>query len=127
MEIVLPRTASEYDRLFRAAYANGHPTYFRLSGQSNPQSFDVEFGRANVSKKGRRHSRYCWHITRANARCHTIALIEPYYEGTLAQDIVAALAPTAVQIATIGASSFSHELRPSRRARRSHWPDICGH
>ena len=31
MEIVVPGAPQEYDQLFRTAYANGQPTYFRLS------------------------------------------------------------------------------------------------
>lgn len=52
MEIVLPGTPQEFDRLFNQAYANGHPTYFRLSEQSNATSVEVEFGKAAVIKKG---------------------------------------------------------------------------
>jgi transketolase len=131
MEIVLPGSASEYDQLFRTAYANGHPTYFRLSERNNPQSFDVEFGRANVLKKGSLATvvtvgttlaatlaatqdldvTVLYYTTvapfdaetlRQNCASKKIALIEPYYKGTLVQDIVAALAPVPVQIATVG-------------------------
>jgi transketolase len=131
MEIVLPGTASEYDKLFRAAYADGHPTYFRLSERNNPQSFDVEFGRANVLKKGSLATvitvgttlaatlaatqdldvTVLYYTTvapfdvetlRQNCASKKIALVEPYYEGVLVQEIVAALAPAPVRIETIG-------------------------
>lgn len=52
MEIVIPGTASEFDMLFSEAYANGNPTYFRLSERENEISQPVEFGKACVLKKG---------------------------------------------------------------------------
>ncbi len=52
MEIVVPGTATEFDRLFKASYADGKPTYFRLSEKSNKESYDVEFGKARVVQKG---------------------------------------------------------------------------
>ena len=56
MEIIAPGTPSEFDLLFRAAYANGHPTYFRLSERSNPQAHSVQFGRATVIRCGGRET-----------------------------------------------------------------------
>jgi transketolase len=53
MEIVVPGTAREFDQLFHQAYANGRPTYFRLSERENLKSYDVEFGKANLIKKGK--------------------------------------------------------------------------
>jgi transketolase len=44
MEIIVPGTAKEFDNLFRDTYANGNPTYFRLSEQVNSRSQDVVFG-----------------------------------------------------------------------------------
>ncbi len=53
IEIVVPGTPSEFDRLFRASYADGKPTYFRLSEKSNIESYPVEFGKAYIIKKGK--------------------------------------------------------------------------
>ena len=52
MEIVLPGTSSEFDLLFREAYANGSPTYFRLSERENAAGHDVQFGKAVIVRKG---------------------------------------------------------------------------
>lgn len=52
VEIIVPGTAAEFDRLFKSSYADGKPTYFRLSEKNNTQSYDVEFGKAFVIKKG---------------------------------------------------------------------------
>ena len=38
MEIILPGTAEEFDKLFRQSYANGNPTYFRLSEKQNSKN-----------------------------------------------------------------------------------------
>ena len=131
MEIVVPGTPAEYDQLFRASYANGHPTYFRMSERSNPQSFDVKFGRANLLKKGSLATivtvgttlaatlaatqdldvTVLYYTTlapfdaetlRQNCASRKVVLVEPYYQGTLLQDIVTALAPGTVQISAIG-------------------------
>ena len=131
MEIVVPGTPAEFDRLFRAAYANPHPTYFRLSERSNPQTHEVEFGRANVLKRGKQATviavgpalpavlaavqdldvTVLYYTTVApfdgdtlkqNSRGGKIVLVEPFYAGTLVADIHAALETASVAIETIG-------------------------
>jgi len=52
MEIVVPGTAKEFDRLLRDCWENGRPTYFRLSEKSNAASHDVAFGKAQLVKQG---------------------------------------------------------------------------
>ena len=52
MQIVLPGTAKEMDRLMMEAYDNGSPTYFRLSESSNMVEHDVLFAQAIVVKRG---------------------------------------------------------------------------
>src|SRR3989338_10790641 len=44
MEVILPGTAQEFDTLFKAAYADGKPTYFRISERENTESRAVVFG-----------------------------------------------------------------------------------
>ena len=131
LEIVVPGTPQEYDQLFRASYANGRLTYFRLSERSNPQSFDVEFGRAKIIQQGKRATvvavgtalaptlaatqdldvtvLYYTTVTpfdgdtlKQHSASGKIILVEPFYTGTLAADIHAAMGSTAVAIETIG-------------------------
>ena len=52
MEIVVPGTSSEFNLLFNQSYNNGHPTYFRLSEVENKTSYESDFGKAVVVKKG---------------------------------------------------------------------------
>ncbi len=52
MEVVLPGTGEEFSRLFCQAYANGNPTYFRLSERENRTSYPVEFAKAIRLRRG---------------------------------------------------------------------------
>ena len=131
MEIVVPGTPAEFDRLFRAAYVDSHPTYFRLSERSNQQSYEVEFGRAKVIQRGRLATvvavgptlicvleatkeldvTILYYTTvapfdgdslRENCQRGKIVLVEPYYAGVLAADIHLALRYTSTVIKSIG-------------------------
>src|ERR1051326_418645 len=48
MQIVVPGNAGEFDRLFREAYANDAPTYYRMSANENPVEYPVRFGKLEV-------------------------------------------------------------------------------
>ncbi|MBF0213000.1 MAG: hypothetical protein HQM00_05455 [Magnetococcales bacterium] len=55
MEVIQPGSERELDALLRSQYANGHPTYFRLS--DHPHAIDtgeVVFGKGSVICRGRR-------------------------------------------------------------------------
>lgn len=52
MEVVVPGTAAELDRLLRATYADGHPTYLRTSARENATSRSVGFGKLDVVRRG---------------------------------------------------------------------------
>src|SRR5215831_17858221 len=52
MQIVVPATASEFDSLFREAYANSSPTYYRLSVRSNLVTYPVRFGEMMIVRRG---------------------------------------------------------------------------
>ncbi len=54
MEIVVPGTPAEFDTLFRAAYADGSPTYFRMAAEGNAADRPVRFGRLEVVRRGSR-------------------------------------------------------------------------
>ena len=132
MEVVVPGTSAEFDALFRQGYANGHPTYYRLSERQNSSSQDVTFGKGLVLQTGTQATviavgptlhhvlpatqgldvsvlyyttlepfdaaTLCAHAP-ASGR---ILVVEPFYTGTLAHKICAALAPKAVYIDSIG-------------------------
>jgi transketolase len=52
MQVLVPGSGDEVDRLLRATYANGAPTYVRTSQASNELSFEVEPGRVEVVRRG---------------------------------------------------------------------------
>jgi transketolase len=131
MEIILPGTAPEFDSLFRQTYNDGQPTYFRLSERVNEQSQAVEFGNANVIKKGKLATiiavgpalqkvinacadldvTILYYTTiapfdietlRDNCPSNKVLLCEPYYSGALSIDIINALAPQPIKLSYIG-------------------------
>jgi transketolase len=131
MQIVVPGTAGEFDRLFREAYANGSPTYYRLSATSNPVEYSVRFGKLEVVQRGSRATivavgptlsatlpavkdldvtvLYCTTVAPFDAatlqimcQSNKIVLVEPYYAGVLVPDICAAMGRTPVSIESIG-------------------------
>ncbi len=52
MEVFIPGHADEVDRLLRATYANGRPTYLRASVSANGEARDVAPGRLEVLRSG---------------------------------------------------------------------------
>ncbi|MFA5127518.1 MAG: transketolase C-terminal domain-containing protein [Patescibacteria group bacterium] len=130
MEIVLPGTKDEFDRLFSAAYDNGHPTYFRLSEDANNESYLTEFGKAVVVKKGKLATVIAVGTMLQNVVdaavdldvtilyyntvspfdsaallenfSSKILLCEPYYEGGLVGDILKAVCPNHCVIDQLG-------------------------
>jgi transketolase len=52
MSIILPGTAKEFDSLFKQAYSNKNPNYFRLSESLNNIEIDVKYCNAQVIKTG---------------------------------------------------------------------------
>ncbi len=50
MEVVQPGSRKELDTLLRSQYANGRPTYFKLSDHPHAIDLDVQFGKGVVLK-----------------------------------------------------------------------------
>ncbi len=130
MQVVTPGNSAEFDTLFRSSYANGSPTYFRLSEKAHKQDVPVHFGRAAVLRQGRAATvvvvgqlleavleavegldvSVVYYSTVAPFDRETLAhhatpkviCVEPFYEGTLAHEITAALYPRAFSLTSIG-------------------------
>jgi len=133
MEIVVPGTAREFDRLFREAYADGAPTYFRLAEQVNGSDRPVRFGALDVVRPGGQVTviavgpmldrvvaavegldcgvLYCTTVSPFDGQTlraavtpgvASVVVVEPYGEGALVPDIVAALRPAPVRVEAIG-------------------------
>ena len=120
--------------LFRASYADGQPTYFRLSERSNAAPQSVEFGRATLVREGSRATiiavgpmlaatleatkgldvTVLYYTTvapfdgealraRSGQSAHgRIALVEPFYAGTLIPEVTEAMGGSPVRVAAIG-------------------------
>lgn len=52
MEILVPGNSNEVDKLLKATYNNGKPTYTRLSEYEHKENINVEFGKAARVKDG---------------------------------------------------------------------------
>ncbi len=131
MQIVVPGSAEEFDRLFRASYANSAPTYYRLSTSANNLNQSVEFGKLRLIRKGKQATvlavgptlervlaavkdmdvtvLYCTTVApfdgitlRQNFTGDRLIVVEPYYAGALVPDVMQALAGQSVQLTSIG-------------------------
>ena len=131
MRIVVPGSADEFDALFRASYADGQPTYYRLSERQNASPQHVTFGKAEVVREGSRATvavvgpmlstllaamegmdvTVLYYTTVAPFDSETlqarsphgkIVLVEPFYAGTLIPEVTAAMGHTPVRVEAIG-------------------------
>jgi transketolase len=119
MRIVTPGSAAEFDRLFKQAYAGDQPIYFRLAEQAHSLSLPVTFGQAAVLREGKlgtvlvagplleKAMKACagldvtviYYTTLepfdgstlvAHSQTDRVAVVEPFYEGTLCHEVVSA-------------------------------------
>ncbi|MEI6278418.1 MAG: hypothetical protein WCQ16_03410 [Verrucomicrobiae bacterium] len=131
MQVVTPGDPCEFDMLFRQTYANGSPTYFRLTERKNNLNHHVEFGKAEVIQQGKKltivavgpllntviHAvegldvAILYYTTLApfdgrtlaeNCPSGRLAIVEPFYEGTLTNDVVTSMGGRAISITSIG-------------------------
>ena len=131
MQIVVPGTAAEFDVLFRESYANGSPTYYRLSVKSNDVEYPVHFGKMITVKRGKQATviavgsmlsavlaaveeldvtvLYCTTVApfdgetlRNSSESMNIIIVEPYYEGVLVPDVCKAMQKTPLRVEAIG-------------------------
>jgi transketolase len=132
IEVFIPGTPGELDRLMRATYANGRPSYVRTSVQPNAESRSVEVGRLEVVRRGSAATLiavgpmldrtlaaadghdvtvlYCTSIepfdadglAREAAEADLVIAVEPFHQGTLAPALTAALAHRPMRFASIG-------------------------
>jgi transketolase len=59
-QIITPGNSKEFDSLFNKTYNNGTPTYFRLSEYEHNLDLNIEFGKANLIKKGNKALVICY-------------------------------------------------------------------
>lgn len=132
MSVIVPGTATEFDLLFRKAYQDPNPTYYRLSETSNTTDQPVVFGKASIIKKGSKATviavgpmldvvreatndldvTLLYYTTLAPFDAETLqtavgknsklVICEPYYSGALDWEILEALKLHPISIEHIG-------------------------
>ncbi len=132
MEVLVPGHSREVDQLLRASYADGRPTYLRLSASTNAEPVDVMPGRMEVIRRGGSATVIAVGPMRSRslAACEgldvtvlyatsvrpfdavtlasvageapVVITVEPFYEGTLASEVTAALAHVPTRFLSIG-------------------------
>lgn len=137
VEFITPGSAREFKQLFEATYRNGHPTFFRISDHPNKKfELDVQFGKANVIKKGSKATVISVSVTldmvmevckdldvtvlyyttlepfdyetlSLNCESKKILVVEPEFEGSLLYDIHRALPNEKLLIEHV---AFPHEI-----------------
>lgn len=132
MSIVVPGTANEFDSLFRESYANQKPNYYRLSETANQENQPVSFGKGCIVKKGEKATilavgpmlqpvldasididitilyyttifPFDHSLLQSVVSDHEkLIVVEPYYSGPLAFDIMQCLESKSIQLSHIG-------------------------
>jgi transketolase len=60
LEIVVPGNSEEFNKIFTQTYKNNKPTYFRLSEYENEKTYNTEFGKGVIIKKGTNATIICF-------------------------------------------------------------------
>lgn len=132
MQVLVPGTPAELDRLFRATYANGAPTYLRPGTATNALARDVAVGRLEVVRRGGAGTvlavgsmldrtleaadgldvtvLYATTVApfdadglaRESADAEPVIAVEPFLEGTLAPAVTTALAHRPARFTWVG-------------------------
>jgi len=131
LEIVAPGSGKEFKSIFNKTKNNGKLTYFRLTDHPNTNEFDVEFGKANIIKRGSKATIVVFaemldvvieatreldvnvvyyttinpfdaNILREVENTGKIMIVEPFYEGSMIDDIVLALKGKSLIVESIG-------------------------
>jgi len=150
VEIVVPGTAAEFRQLFMSEYNNANVTYYRLSESENLESHDVKLGCANLVKSGNQATVVCVGPTldmtlkavenfdvsvvymtsirpfdymslRQTSQSGRVLIVEPFYEGTLSNEVVTALRGTALMVSNVG---IPRSFRSEYGTREEHYAAI---
>ncbi len=122
MQIIVPGHPKEFDTLFKQTYSNQSSTYYRLSETQNTDPINVDFGQAQVVKKGQKLTilavgpllnnvliasadldvTIIYYTTlhpfdsatlKNNLTKNKLLVVEPFYSGTLSSSIQNSLFP----------------------------------
>lgn len=130
-EFIAPTTSKQFHNLFNSTYNNGKPTYFRLTDYCSKLDVKVEFGKANIIKRGTQATviavstmlddvvEACKYldvtilyyttlkpfdreILQHNCESKKVIICEPHYSGLLLDEIVNTFKGNSVMIDCIG-------------------------
>lgn len=131
MNIIVPGSDRDFDVLFRAAYSGHKPNYFRLTEKGHALDVPVTFGHGTKIREGRdgtvvaigpmleRVVNACINVDvtilyyttlspfdaellSATFQKEKIAVVEPFYEGTMSHDIVSSLQGKSINMLSVG-------------------------
>ena len=132
MDIIVPGHAVEFDSIFSSSYNNGRPSYFRLSEYGNREPEMVKYGTNKIIKNGNSDIFvlvvgplldtvisalenedvtliYCTTVKpfdssfiSDNPRLKKLIIVEPYYSGSVLQNIIEAHDNIKFEIRMIG-------------------------
>jgi transketolase len=118
MQIVVPGNSSEFNQLFNQSYKRKLPKYFRLSSEENKLNLNVKFGKANILNQGKKvtviaigpvlnftyeecikmNLNLIYYTTirpfdynilkKIKNKTEKIIIIEPFYEGSIINDLI---------------------------------------
>jgi transketolase len=118
MQIVVPGNSGEFNQLFNQSYKKKLPKYFRLSTDENKLNLKVKFGKANILNQGKNvtviaigpvlnfiyeectkmNLNLIYYTTirpfdyniikKIKNKTEKIIIIEPFYEGSITNDII---------------------------------------
>lgn len=131
VEFITPGTPKQFEQLFEQTYRNGKPTFFRVSDHPNTYDCDVEFGKANIIKKGSKATviavsimldevleackdedvTILYYTTLSpfdkktlleNSDSGKVLVCEPHYKGSLYFDIIETLQGKSIKLDSVG-------------------------
>jgi transketolase len=131
MQIVVPGNSFEFNQLFNQSYNRKLPKYFRLSSEENKLNLNVKFGKANILNQGKKvtviaigpvlnftyeecikmNLNLIYYTTirpfdynilkKIKNKTKKIIIIEPFYEGSITNDLINFFSNKKLQITSI--------------------------
>jgi transketolase len=131
MQIVVPGNSVEFNQLFNQSYKKKLPKYFRLSSDENKLNLNVKFGKANILNQGKKvtviaigpvlnfiyeecikmNLNLIYYTTirpfdynvlkKIKNKTEKIIIIEPFYEGSITNDVINFFSNKKLQIESI--------------------------
>jgi transketolase len=131
MQIVVPGNSFEFKQLFNQSYKKKLPKYFRLGSEENKLNLNVKFGKANILNQGKKVTVIaigpvlnfiyeecikmklnliyyttirpfdCNVLKRIKNKTEKIIIIEPFYEGSITNNVINFFKKKKLQIESI--------------------------